>query len=200
MRRSRLTQTLHDYVAGDLDAAKRAAVEQRLASDPVAQALLEEIRDAHEALCVLRDRPAPPRLAEDALPHIHAAIAAEGFSRRPVLSLEGGGTRYYRRLALAATVLFAVTAGLFAYKFAGGDGAAPAEPAANIPTTQDVSAVDRGLEPYLLEAGSRPDGISAEELFEHLKRRHTPGAISDIHIMPVDNNVLPPVGNITEER
>ena len=122
MRTSRLTQLLNDYVAGDLDADGRAAVERELASDPTARALLDEVREAHDALCVLRDRPEPPHRAEDALPRIQAAIAAHGFTDRPVLPLEGEGTRYYRRLAMAATLLFAVTAGAFAlYSSGGGD-------------------------------------------------------------------------------
>jgi anti-sigma factor RsiW len=113
-RRSRLETRLHDYVAGDLDPAARAEVDELLRRDAGARALLDEVRSAHEALSVLRERPEPPRGADDVLPDIRAAIAAQGFESRPRLPLETRGTRFYRRFAYAALLLCAFTVAILA--------------------------------------------------------------------------------------
>jgi len=154
MRRSRLESLLHDYVAGDLDGDARRELEQRLEREPDTRALLEEVRSAHEALRTLGTRVEPPV----PLPHIQAAIAAHRFDSKPVLHLRSEGTRFYRRLAMAATLLFAVTAGLFTYNRL-----------SPTPTSGDPrpSAEDRGLERFI-EIGGRRDGISAEEFIRLL--------------------------------
>ncbi len=113
LRRSPLELRLADYLAGELEPDARAAVEALLARDAAARALLERMRSARAALLLLRERPNPPLPAREVLPRIHAAIAAQAFERRPRLFLEGTGTRTYRRVALAATLLCAVSLGLW---------------------------------------------------------------------------------------
>jgi hypothetical protein len=115
------------------------------------------VRSAHEALRTLGARVEPPV----PLPHIQAAIAAHRFDSKPVLHLRSEGTRFYRRLAMAATLLFAVTAGLFTYN--------RLSPTPKPPATSDErpSAEDRGLERFI-EIGGRRDGITAEELIRRL--------------------------------
>ncbi|MHC4134559.1 MAG: hypothetical protein ACYTDU_04805 [Planctomycetota bacterium] len=158
MRRSRLESLLHDYVAGDLDGDARREIERRLEREPDTRALLEEVRSAHEALQTLGARVEPPV----PLPHIQAAIAAHRFDRKPVLHLRSEGTRFYRRLAMAATLLFAVTAGLFTYNRLSRP--TPEPPA----TIGDAPSVEvRGLERFL-EIGGLRDGITAEELIRRL--------------------------------
>jgi hypothetical protein len=90
--------------------------------------------------------------ADDVLPRIQAAIAAGAFQARPRLYLEAQGTRFYRRMALAAAVLCAVTAGLFAWNrlgdATGPTGTTPAVPPAYVNTP---SASERGLLRYSSE-------------------------------------------------
>ncbi|MHC4818782.1 MAG: hypothetical protein ACYTF8_12080 [Planctomycetota bacterium] len=156
MRKSRLETLLHDYVAGDLDGDARREVERRLEREPSTRALHDEIRSAHEALQTLRGRAEPPV----PLPHIQAAIAAHRFDEKPVLHLRSEGTRFYRRLAMAATLLFAVTAGLFTYNRL-------SRPEPELPTTDRPDARTGGLE--LLEIGGRREGITAAELIRRLE-------------------------------
>jgi anti-sigma-K factor RskA len=159
MRRSRLESLLHDYVAGDLDGDARRDIEQRLEREPDMRALLEEVRSAHEALQTLRARAEPPVPLE----HIQAAIAAHNFDSKPALHLRSEGTRFYRRLAMAATLLFAVTAGLFTYnRFSR---PAPEQPGPI--HVERLTAEERGLERFV-EIGGRRNGITGEELFRRL--------------------------------
>jgi anti-sigma factor RsiW len=154
MRRSRLESLLHDYVNGDLGDTERREVEQRIETDPKARALHEEVKAAQGALRLLRERPEPPVAARDVLPGIQAAIAASAFEPRPRLVLEGLGTRYYRRVAVAATLLFALTVGYFSLSGGGGTVPPPQRP----PSTSIVKGAIELL-------GSRREGISAAELF-----------------------------------
>jgi anti-sigma factor RsiW len=184
MRRSRLESLLHDYVAQDLDEEGRREVERHLAADPAARALHAEVKAAHEALSLLRDRPEPPVGARDVLPRIQAAIAAHAFEARPKLHLEGMGTRFYRRLAIAATMLFAVTAG---YVALAPRGEAPPPAEARPPIDLPAAGVER-----VVELGSRREGITAEEFFRILDEMDD---LRDLSVAPVVNVV--PVG---EER
>ncbi len=170
MRRSRLEALLQDYVAGDLGAAERRDVEERLASDPKARALCEEVRAAQDALRLLRDRPEPPVSARDVFPGIQAAIAAQAFEPRPRLALEGLGTRYYRRIAIAATLLFAVTVGYISFGRSG-NGTEPPPPAPPTPVAEKGA----------VELGSRREGITAEEFFRLLESTSDP---SDLRVEP----------------
>lgn len=156
MRRSRLESLLHDYVAGDLDGDARREIERRLEREPETRTLHEEVRAAHEALQALRGRSEPPA----PLPHIQAAIAAHRFEGKPVLHLRSEGTRFYRRLAMAATLLFAVTAGLFTY-----NRLSRPQPALE---ADRPSPDERGLEPFI-EDGSRRNGITAEEFLRRIR-------------------------------
>ena len=179
MRRSRLKSLLHDYVAGDLDEAARADVERLLARDPEARALLEEVRGAHEALASLRDRPDPPVRADEVLPAIQAAIADQRYERRPRLHLEGQGARFHRRLALAASVLFAATVALL---LAGRD---PAE----VPGPAPTEVSEREISPFT--------EMDAETLFEMLEREGL-----DPEELPryVPTSTVIPVGTGSVER
>lgn len=171
IRRSRLESLLHDYVQGDLRDAERREVERRIATDPKARALHEEVVAAQGALRMLRERPEPPVAARDVLPGIQAAIAATAFEPRPRLALEGLGTRYYRRLAVAATLLFAVTVGYLSFSAGPGD----------LPAPNPAPAFSGAI-----ELGTRREGISAAELFR----------IYDMSIDPDDP--VEPFANVIE--
>ena len=165
MKRSRLT-LLENYVAGDLDAAGRLEVEEMLERDPALRDRLVEMEAAHDALSVLRDRPEPPVRAHDVLPAIQAAISAQSFAPRQKLYLESPATRFYRRAALAATVLFAVTAGLFVFRAMRAD-----EPGVRddppLLIDNKPTATERGLEPFLDAARRGPiDGEQYRRLLE----------------------------------
>ncbi len=101
MRDRKLLSRLEEYVAGDLGAAEVTVLEARLAADPAARSLHDEVRAAHEALVSLRDRPQPPVAADEALAHIQRAIASNVFAGKPRLELQSSATRFYRRLAVA---------------------------------------------------------------------------------------------------
>lgn len=131
-----IERQLADYLAGDLDPEARAALDATLARDPAARALLDEMRSAREALLLLRERPSPPLHAREALPRIQAAIAAQAFERRPRLFLEGMGSRTYRRVAVAATLLCAVSLGLW-WSNRGGEVAPASPPAARVPAASE---------------------------------------------------------------
>ena len=196
MRRSRLHELLHSDAAGDLDAAGRAEVERLLADDASAREALGEIQAAHAALRTLRDRPEPPLPAAEAAARVRAAIAGQAFEPRPKLYLESEGTRFYRRLALAATVLMAVTLGMFAYRSLqprgeeGGPGAAPvATPEAGL-TSADVSAEERGLKRFV-ELGGRREGIPAAEFLRI--REEEKLDLRQLVVTPMDNAM--PISN-----
>jgi len=166
--KSRLEKLLHDYAAGDLDAEARREAELRLAGDPAARALYEDIRAAHEALASLRDRPEPPVRAADVMPAIQAAIRTQGFAPRPRLYLEAHEARYYRRMALAATLLLAVAVGALAVSKMSGSADAPRTPMAQpSPERAPAQPVDWNA---LVERGRQPEGIQADEYFEILDR------------------------------
>ncbi len=134
--RSPLEQQLAEYLAGELDADACASVEALLARDAAARALLEELRAARSALLLLRERPAPALEARQVLPRIEAAIAAQAFERRPRLFLEGMGVRTYRRLAVAATLLCAVSLGLW-WSGRGGDVPRTPDPSVGAPAASE---------------------------------------------------------------
>jgi hypothetical protein len=199
MRRSRLETLLHDYVAGDLDAKQRADVEARLERDPEARALCDEIRTAHEALQCLRQRPEPPVSADDAFPRIRAALASGQFAEKPLLHLEGEGTRFYRRVAMAATLLFAVSVGVFAVnrldRAESPDVGTPGTPP--VAGDQRPSAAERGLE-RLVELGHRPNGIDALEYMRRLREFGVrPG---DAIVAPMYNAVPVSDTDIVDDR
>jgi len=170
MRRSQLQTLLHAYAAGDLNAAARTEVEKIAAGDASVRALLKEARAAHEALASLRRRPEPPVRAEEVIPLIQASLVSNGFEPRPKLYLESRRSRFYRHLALAASLLCAVTVGLFVTDRIEGPGRSGADAArSSRPAAARPSAAERNLEPFL-EAGRRREGLSAAEWARMLKR------------------------------
>lgn len=175
MRKSRLESLLHDYVANDLGDAERRDIEQRLAADPKARALHDEVRAAQDALKLLRHRPEPPVTGRDVFPAIQAAISAQAFEPRPRLVLEGLGTRYYRRLAIAATLLFAVTVGYLSFANRGGEGPGVVSPPGRppLPVARNV-----------VELGSLREGITPEEFLEVRDQARDPG---ELRVEPVVN-------------
>jgi len=175
MRRSRLESLLHDYVNGDLGDDERREVERRIEADPSVRALHEDVRAAQEALKLLRERPEPPVAAHDVLPGIHAAIAARAFEPRPRLVLEGLGTRYYRRMAVAATLLFALTVGYISLTGRGEKTVVVERPA---PATRDARDA--------IELGSRREGISVAEFIRLLEATRDAG---DLQYEPARNVV-----------
>jgi anti-sigma-K factor RskA len=195
MRRSRLQTILHDYVAGDLDETARRDIERRIRKEPQVRALLDEVRAAHDALLTLRERPEPPVSAEDAVAGIQARLVSTRFEARPKLHLESQGTRFYRRLALAASLLFALTAGFFAYS-----SLQPEDPEVTTapPVAADArpTAAERGLEPFV--AAGRRGGMTAEEYVRKLRELGIRPA--DLSITPPDDDVMPIAGTTPEER
>ena len=189
-----LRDALHDYVAGDLDEANARAMEDRIQRDPKVRKLYEEIRDTHAALLLMRERPEPPVSADDVLPHIRAAIASSSFESRPQLLLEGTGTRFYRRVAIAATLLCAVAAGLLVMR--GTD-----EPKAETYAAPErPDAYERGLVRWdpapFVEAGSRGslDGFEYTEMLErHGKRAR------EVSFTPTDQ-VVPVAAGAPDQR
>jgi len=188
MKRS-LESLLQDYLDGDLDGdldgAARASVEERLARDPAARARLDEMRAAREALGMLRTRKPPPPPLE----HIQTRIAAVGFAPRPALPLDGEGTRFYRRMALAATALLAVTIGLWSFdKLGPGEPAPAAEAGPQAPsagTSRDLHMV--------VEFGRDENGITADRWLRELERvgiRPSDVKPSDLEYSPY-GHVLP---------
>jgi len=149
MLRSKLESRLEEYVAGDLDAGARAEIEALLARDAKARALHDEIRAAHDALCTLRDRPAPPVSADDALSHIQRALAADVFAGKPTLELQSWSTVFYRRVAVAAVLLCGVSLGLFLHgKLTASSPATPTaaqSPSRGAPSKGAPSTEDRGF-------------------------------------------------------
>jgi len=105
-----LESKLHDYMTGACDEATRAEIEALLARDAKARALLEEMRAAHEALLMLRDRPTP----EAPLDRIRTAIASGVFAGKPQPDMEAWGTRFYKRVAAAAVLTCGVSLGILA--------------------------------------------------------------------------------------
>jgi len=178
-RRSRLERLIEDYVAGDLDEAAARELEQRIAGDKKARALCERARDAHEALATLRERPEPPVGADEVLPAIRAAIAEGQFAPRPRLELEGQGARYYRRIAMAASILFAATAGILIAMGAFRDSPAP-----------------RALYVEPLPAEVAPLEVNAYELMERLRREGRSGLPQ---VVPIDG-VVPISAGSAERR
>lgn len=164
MRKSRLTTLLQDYVAGDCTGEQAAEVERLIREDADVRRLLDECRGAHEALRTLRDRPAPFLGAEDAIPAIRAAIARDAFQEKPRLFLEGEGTRFYRRLAAAALLLFAVSISLLALNRLNDPGTTPPpvveEPSAPVPPERRP-----GIE-LILDKLDKREPMTAEELFK----------------------------------
>lgn len=184
----RLSMTLHDYVAGDLSKEQRAAIEKRIENEPRVRALYEEILEAHNALTSLRDRPEPPVSAEDVLPRIQAAITAQKYQDRPSLFMDGAGRRYYRRIAMAATVLLAVTVGLLVARNDNVEPAAPATPdGLDARPTADV----RGL----VDAASAGP-LDALTVIEMLKKAGNKPNL----VFTLNEGVLPVSEGLTEKR
>lgn len=177
----KLERLLQDYVAGDLDRARRAEIEALLERDADARALHDEIAEAHAALTALRERPEPPVGARDALPAIQVAIATHQFEPKPKLYMDGSGRRFYQRLALAATLLLAVTVGLFAWN--------RGEPTPATPEPRP-SAEERGILPAEDLGGM--DGLA---YLEHLKKR----GLKEIRVTH-PGGVLPVVEGAAEKR
>ncbi len=186
----RLSMTLHEYVAGDLSKEQRAAIEKRIENEPRVRALYEEILEAHNALTSLRDRPAPVS-ADDVLPRIQAAITAQKYQDRPRLFMDGAGRRYYRRIAMAATLLLAVTVGLLVARNNRVEPAAPA-------TTGGLDARPTADVRGLVDAASAGplDGLTVIELLNSFKKA---GNKPNLVFTP-NEGVLPVSEGLTEKR
>jgi hypothetical protein len=90
------------------------------------------------------------------------------------------GTRYYRRMAIAATLLFAVTLGYVA--LARGPAAPQGVPEDKIDDFVSVPDVER-----VVELGSRRDGIPADEFYRILEAlKANPGELPSVEpVVPV---------------
>ncbi|MEE8106601.1 MAG: hypothetical protein V3T86_13785 [Planctomycetota bacterium] len=179
LSRSRRQALLQDYVAGDLSQEEAGEVEALLRADPKARALCDEARAAHDALTVLRDRSEPPVTAADVLSKIQIAIATDQFRAKPRLELQGEGTRFYRRLAIAATLLFAVSAtllGVHRFSRPGGNGDVQ-----NSPVVVTTPPSERGIEMIL-----NLDNPDTRELMERYR---------ELKLDPVETFYTP--GNLT---
>jgi len=113
MNQRRLERQLQEYLEGTLDETARREVETvladaRSASGAKARALLDEMRDAQDALAALRDRPTP----EAPLKKIQLAIASTVFAGRPEPDMHAWGNRFYKRVAAAAVLLCGLSLGV----------------------------------------------------------------------------------------
>ena len=150
MRRFRLETRLHDFLTGECDEATRREVEHLLAHDGQAKALFEEMREAHEALLVLRERPAPDAPVDAIRDAIRDPMSAGRFTSRPEPELAAWGARFYKRLAAASVLVCGVSLGLLAYRsFEKSEPTITADPAARRPLleieadrTGEISALD----------------------------------------------------------
>ncbi len=193
-----LRTLLYDYLAGELDEAGRAVVEDRLAHDASVRAEFDEMRAAQEALGTLRERVAPPPPLDHIQTRInHGDLDHGGFDPRPALPLDGEGTRFYRRLALAATVLLAVTVGLWSFDKLGSNGSTSLDAGAtgrtgNTPVLRNLHRPSRNLH-RVVEFGRNEHGISAERFLRELERvgiRPSEIKPSDLEYFPA-GHVLP---------
>jgi anti-sigma factor RsiW len=135
MRRFHLESMLHDFLTGECDEATRLEVESLLERDAKARALLEEMRDAHEALQLLRNRPAPQAPVDD----IRRAIASHVFAGKPEPVMTAWGTRFYKRVAAAAVLLCGASVGFAVHHSL----STPAPNALERPASTDSSAASR---------------------------------------------------------
>jgi len=201
---SGLAHRLHAYLADDLDQAQRAAVEARLRRDPRARAMLEEIALAHDALLLLRERPAPPVHAADVLPKIQAAIAAQQFETRPKLHMDGRGRRFYQRVALAATLLLGMTVALWTWTrgedTTDGGGVSRSDGPQPVETILDPrpSASTRGLVPAELADYAAREGAMDGLAWINLLKRYGLKP-EDVRFTP-HHGVLPVSDGATERR
>ena len=158
MKIPKLEAQLQDYLDGACSDAERAEVESLLASDPKAQALFEEMRSAHDALQLLRERPTP----EVPMDQIQLGIAGHVFAGRPEPDMQAWGNTFYKRLAAAAVLLCGLSLGLFVHeKFSGAPD--PEAPTAREDNTPDVAGLQDPGEITALELINRnrvrqPDG------------------------------------------
>jgi anti-sigma factor RsiW len=105
MTRDELEYAISQYLDGNLPLLEEAALEDRLASDDEARALLEEYRRLDATL--KNSLPAAPPIAWDRLAgEIQKSLAAE---ETPVQHYSLGTITWAGRLAIAASVLFAVS-------------------------------------------------------------------------------------------
>ena len=190
-RRKNLGDLIHDHVAGDLDPSNARALEERIQREPKVRALYEEIAETHEALRSLCERPEPPIPASDAVGRIHAAIARDLFRTRPELTLESQGARFYRRVAVAATLLCALTVGALVMN----NLARKKRSASPVVATDRLTAEGRGLLPFV-EAGSR-GALNGAEFIRLLER--TGQRPHDVHFTPNDQ-VMPIAAISSDER
>ncbi|MHC4411118.1 MAG: anti-sigma factor family protein [Planctomycetota bacterium] len=145
----RLETKLHAFLTDECDDATRREVEELLANDTKARALFEEIREAHTALLLLRDRPAP----EAPLDNIQRTIAAGIFAGKPEPEMAAWGTRFYKRVAAAAVILCGISIG-----FAVQRSLRPDQPVAERPTI--------AAEPPSMGHTPTPGEISAFDLIQ----------------------------------
>jgi len=198
-RSRKLQDLLHDYVAGDLEPAEARWIEARIAHEPKVRAQLEEIRETHDALTSLRRRPEPPLAPHDAWGAIREAIAADAWRKRPVLRLEGEGTRFYRRLAIAAMAVCAFSVGILVWNHGAN---APATTTGStvepVASGAQPSAKERGLVPadYFLDAG-RGNGLDGAEFLRMLDRA---GYTSQPPSYRPSDTILPISADTTEMR
>jgi len=172
MRRMQLESKLHDFLTGECDAATRVEVEALLQKDAKARALLEEMRDAHEALLMLRDRPAPEAPVDD----IRRAIATRVFAGKPEPVMAAWGTQFYKRVAAAALIVGGVSVGFAVQSSLNRSGNAPdttittqpSEDAASDARTVrlDEGRVDDGAIPPAEKRGYPVRGVDAYELMQ----------------------------------
>jgi anti-sigma factor RsiW len=113
MIQRRVEEQLHEYLQGTLDETSQREVETLLANNAEAQALFNQMREAHGALKTLRERPTP----EAPLDTIQLAItqrtgASAVFAGRPEPDMHAWGNRFYKRVAAAAVLLCGLSLGV----------------------------------------------------------------------------------------
>jgi hypothetical protein len=113
--RQRIDEQLSAYLDGELDAAERAELEQRLAADPQAKAMLDELRLTVEAVRRLPRRPAPEGLGASLTTRIERSQLLDGGGGRLRVGPQGHWW-FWRPLAGAAVLVLAVGGGFWAFQ------------------------------------------------------------------------------------
>lgn len=184
MIRRQLEDQLHAYVRGTLDDSATREIESLLENDAAARALFDEIRESHDALSMLRDRPTPNAPLEN----IQLAIASTVFAGRPEPDMHAWGNRFYKRVAAAAVLLCGLSLGVAVHSSLNGpaDGAENGQATTNAPRkTRTVRErnVDVTGEITALELMKQNNGAlvtftptdSVEPTYEHAGGEHAGG-------------------------
>lgn len=160
MTHDELTALLPAYVVGALEPDERRAVEQALAADPAARALLADYQASAAALVAL----APLRTAPE---HLHADLQARLDARRPTRQPDAARLRRapWRRLPrpawVAAALVVVIAGGVLAALLLRRDDSAPPAADGARALYSEIAALDHALRYAVVARDLKPD-VSGE--------------------------------------